>query len=82
MYQFRINEQEKADTFKVFEEMGMKPAQAIRLFFRHIRNNKKIPFEIEHIPNAATAKLLLLNDMEKDYKRFDSLEDLFHDLRN
>ena len=58
MYQFRIDEKEKADTFKVFEEMGMKPAQAIRLFFRHVRKNKKIPFEIEHIPNAATAKIL------------------------
>lgn len=82
MYQFRIDETEKAETFAVLNELGMKPAQAIRLFFRQIRQTKSIPFAIEHIPNEATAKNLLLSDLEKDYKRFDSVEALFADLHS
>ncbi len=58
MYQFRIDEAEKAETFAVLNDLGMKPAQAIRLFFRQVRQTKSIPFPIEHTPNAATAKNL------------------------
>jgi DNA-damage-inducible protein J len=82
MYQFRIDESEKAETFAVLNDLGMKPAQAIRLFFRQVRQTKSIPFAIEHIPNEATAKALLASAEEKDYKRFDSVEDLFADLRS
>lgn len=82
MYQFRIDEEEKAQTFAIFQEMGMKPAQAIRLFFRQVRQTKSIPFQIEHIPNEATAKAILLSDEQKDYSQsFDSVDDLFADLR-
>jgi DNA-damage-inducible protein J len=78
MYQFRIDETEKAETFAILNELGMKPAQAIRLFFRQVRQTKSIPFAIEHIPNEATAKNLL----SKEYsKSFTSVEDLFADLR-
>lgn len=78
MYQFRIDEAEKAETFAVLNDLGVKPAQAIRLFFRQVRQTKSIPFVIEHIPNEATAK----NLMSRDYsKSFDSVEDLFADLR-
>ena len=82
MYQFRIDEQEKAETFEILHEMGIKPAQAVRLFFRQIRKTHALPFPIEHTPNEKTAKILLKNDMEKDYKRFDTVEDLFADLRS
>jgi DNA-damage-inducible protein J len=47
MYQFRIDETEKAETFAVLNDLGMKPAQAIRLFFRQIRLTRSIPFAIE-----------------------------------
>ena len=77
MYQFRIDANEKAAAFDVFEWMGLKPAQAIRLFFRHIRKTKKMPFEIEHIPNAKTAKALLKDDYSKAYT---NLDNLFSDL--
>ena len=43
MYQFRIDENDKAETFRILEEMGIKPAQAVRLFFRQIR--KTHPFD-------------------------------------
>jgi antitoxin component of RelBE/YafQ-DinJ toxin-antitoxin module len=60
--------------------MGMKPAQAFRLFIRHVESTRKLPFEIEHIPNKTTANALLMPDSEKGYMRFDSVEDLFAEL--
>jgi DNA-damage-inducible protein J len=78
MYQFRIDETEKAETFAVLNDLGMKPAQAIRLFFRQIRQTKSIPFAIEHTPNALTAKNLLGDDYSKS---FDSVEALLADLQ-
>ena len=80
MYQFRIDEKEKAETFEILEGMGIKPSQAVRLFFRQIRKTHAIPFPIEHTPNEKTAKILLASDAEKDYKRFDTVDDLFTDL--
>lgn len=80
MYQIRIDEQEKAETFAIFEEMGIKPAQAVRLFFRQVRKTHALPFPIDYTPNERTAKILLQSDAEKDYKRIDSVDDLFADL--
>ncbi len=81
MYQIRIDEQEKAETFAILQEMGIKPAQAVRLFFRQIRKTHALPFPIEHTPNAKTAQTLLQPDAQKDYKRADSVDALFADLR-
>lgn len=79
MYQFRITEQEKAETFAIFEEMGIKPSQAVRLFFRQVRKTHALPFPIEYTPNEKTANSLLRSDSEKDYKRVNSVDDLFLD---
>ena len=81
LYQMRIDEQEKAETFAIFEEMGIKPAQAVRLFFRQVRKTHALPFPIECTPNEKTAKALLKSDEEKSYERVNSVEDLFADLR-
>jgi antitoxin component of RelBE/YafQ-DinJ toxin-antitoxin module len=57
--------------------MGLKPAQAVRLFFRQIRKTHTIPFPVEHTPNAKTAKALLSTDYVGP---FDTVEELFADL--
>ena len=77
MYQFRIDEQEKAETFEILHEMGIKPAQAVRLFFRQIRKTHALPFPIEHTPNEKTAKILMSNDYVGP---FETVGDLFADL--
>lgn len=82
LYQFRIDEQEKAETFAILQEMGIKPAQAVRLFFRQIRKTHAIPFPIEYTPNTKTAQTLLTGTSDKDYKRFDSVDTLFADLND
>lgn len=80
MYQLRIDPQEKAEAFAIFEEMGLKPSQAIRLFLRQVRKTHALPFPIDYTPNERTAKILLQSDAEKDYKRVNSVDDLFADL--
>ena len=81
-YQLRIDEQEKAETFAVFREMGINPAQAVRLFFRQVRKTHALPFPIEHTPNDKVAQILLQDDSKKDLKRFEDVDDLFDDLNN
>jgi len=77
-YQIRINEKEKAETFAVFNELGITPAQAVKMFFAQVRRTHRIPFPIEYTPNEETAKILLKN---KEYsKGFDNIEGLFADL--
>lgn len=82
MYQVRLSEQEKKDTFEVFQSLGVTPAQAIRMFFTQVRHTRSIPFPIEYTPNEQTEKILLADDNSKDYKSFASLDDLFADLKN
>ena len=81
-YQIRINEKDKQETFAIFSDLGITPAQAIKMFFAQVRTTRSIPFPIQHIPNEKTAKTLLACDENKGYKGFDNLEDLFNDLKN
>ena len=80
MYQFRIDEDEKAETFKIFNEMGLKPAQAVRLFFRQVRITQSIPFPIEHFPNAETKKVFTETDAGIDINRAKDIKDLLSKL--
>jgi addiction module RelB/DinJ family antitoxin len=82
MYQFRIDEHEKAEAFAILEDMGLKPSQAIRLFLRQVRKTRAMPFPIEHIPNDKTAEILSLSDPDKDLKRFETVDDLMNDLND
>ncbi len=81
-YQIRIDEEEKQETFAVFNELGITPAQAVKMFFTQVRRTHSIPFPIEYTPNEKTAKILLASDEEKGYESFDNLDGLFHDLKN
>ena len=81
-YQLRLDETTKRESFAVFHKLGMTPAEGMRIFLTTVARTKSIPFPIEYTPNEQTAKTLLASDAEKDYKEFNSLEDLFHDLKN
>lgn len=91
-YQVRLSEDEKTATFSVLRELGITPAQAVRLFFRQVVETRSIPFPIratdrcplgyDHTPNEETEKYLLLPDSEKGYKSFSNLGDLFADLKS
>ncbi len=81
VYQFRIDAREKAETFAVFENMGMKPAQAVRLFFRQVRATKTIPFPIEYSVNKETGDYLLAPSSDKEYQSFTNMDALLGDLK-
>jgi addiction module RelB/DinJ family antitoxin len=53
VYQIRIGSEEKQQAFAVFEQLGISPAQAIRLFFKQVVQTQSIPFQIEHSPKKS-----------------------------
>ena len=81
-YQLRLDEATKRESFAVFHELDMTPAEGMRNFLATVARTKSIPFPIEYHPNEQTAKTLLAGDAEKDYKGFANLDDLFDDLKN
>ncbi|OTG78901.1 RelB/DinJ family addiction module antitoxin [Acinetobacter terrae] len=48
VYQVRLDSQEKKHAFAVFKQLGITPAQAVRLFFKQVVLTKSIPFSIEN----------------------------------
>lgn len=48
VYQIRLDSQEKKHAFSVFKQLGITPAQAVRLFFKQVVLTKSIPFSIEN----------------------------------
>lgn len=48
VYQVRLDMHEKKQAFAVFKQLGISPAQAIRMFFRQVVMTRSIPFPIEH----------------------------------
>lgn len=81
-YQIRLDEAEKQETFAILKELGLNPAQAVRLFFSQIRQTRSIPFPIELPYNKETEAYLLSCREEKGYKQVDNLDDLFTELKS
>jgi addiction module RelB/DinJ family antitoxin len=79
-YQIRLSDDEKQEAFSVFRELGITPAQAVRLFLRQVVETRSIPFPIAkadrcpvragHTPNDELARDLLKPDSEKGYTPF------------
>lgn len=48
VYQIRLDSEEKKQAFAVFKQLGLTPAQAVRMFFRQVVLTQSIPFNIEN----------------------------------
>ena len=44
--QFRIDSTIKEQAFAVFQEMGISPSEAVRVFFRQVQKTRTIPFVV------------------------------------
>lgn len=77
-YQIQIDEKDKNETFAIFNDLGITPAQAVKMFFAQVRRTRKIPFPIEDTPNEKVSKILL--EDRKYSKSFKNVDDLFSDL--
>lgn len=53
----RLDTEAKEKAWQIFDELGMKPAQAFNLFIRQVSLQGGIPFEIK-IPNAETTEAM------------------------
>ena len=87
VYQVRLDSQEKKQAFAVFKQLGISPAQAVRLFFKQVVLTKSIPFAIEN-QNINMEHLLKLRKSKANQTTEDSAsnhleddhEDLFEEL--
>lgn len=65
VYQIRLDSQEKKQAFAVFKQLGITPAQAVRLFFKQVVITKSIPFSIEN-QNINLEQLIRLRKMKQN----------------
>ncbi|MDM1020250.1 type II toxin-antitoxin system RelB/DinJ family antitoxin [Acinetobacter sp. VNK23] len=87
VYQVRLDSQEKKQAFAVFKQLGISPAQAVRLFFKQVVLTKSIPFAIEN-QNINMEQLLKLRKSKANHSTENSAsnpieddhEDLFEEL--
>lgn len=49
----RVNGQLKEDAYAIFEKIGVRPSEAMRMFLTQVTMHKGLPFEVR-IPNADT----------------------------
>ena len=78
--QVRIDPETKADAEAVFARLGLKPSDAVRLFYSQVSLTQAIPFDLK-IPNAET--LEAMEDIKQGRKlvRHKSLEGFKASLR-
>lgn len=76
VYQIRLDAQEKQQAFEVFKQLGLTPAQAVRMFFKQVVLTQSIPFNIEH-KNPIPFNHLNKNPLDQDEEAY---QDIFSEL--
>lgn len=66
VYQVRLDSLEKKHAFAVFKQLGITPAQAVRLFFKQVVLTKSIPFAIEN-QSIDMEQLLKLKKLKQEH---------------
>ena len=72
VYQIRLDSQEKKQAFAVFKQLGITPAQAVRLFFKQVVLTKSIPFSIEN-QNINLEQLIKLRKLKQEQKEVEHI---------
>jgi DNA-damage-inducible protein J len=73
----RINPELKATAENILGQIGLSPAEAVRLFYKQICFQNGLPFEVK-IPNTTTIKAMQAADQGKT-KRAKNIDDLLAD---
>lgn len=74
----RLDVEVKKAAYSVFDEVGLKPAQAVNLFLREVALHKGLPFPIS-IPNADTSAAM--DELKQGGgKRFKTTDEFYSDL--
>ena len=72
----RIEPKVKERAEAVLHRLGVKPTEAIRMFYTQIALRNALPFDVS-IPNQETEGALLDSRLGRDLESFDSVDDLF-----
>ena len=74
----RIDSDTKARATEALTAMGLSVSDVIRMVLLRVAEERRLPFTVQ-VPNAATAKAMKELEDGKG-RRFESAEELFHDL--
>ncbi len=69
----------KRDTELIFEQLGINTTEAIRIFFKQVKLQRGLPFEMK-LPNETTQKAISDARSRKNVTETESVEQLFEDL--
>lgn len=75
----RVEPTLKHNAEDVFKQLGLKPTEAITLFYKQVAANKGLPFAVK-IPNKTTIKALTKAKHSKNTKSFKTIDSLFDEL--
>jgi DNA-damage-inducible protein J len=75
----RLEPKLKKETELIFEELGINTTEAIRIFFKQVKLQRGLPFEMK-IPNEITEEAILDAKTRKNVSSFESSDELFEDL--
>ncbi|MDP4008644.1 MAG: type II toxin-antitoxin system RelB/DinJ family antitoxin [Candidatus Peregrinibacteria bacterium] len=75
--QHRIDSNLKKEAEMILEGQGIKPAQAITIFYTEIKRAQGFPFLPSKVPNAELAKALKDIEKNKGSVRFKNKKDAF-----
>jgi DNA-damage-inducible protein J len=78
-YQLRLDETLKQESFSVFHELGITPAEGMRIFLTMVAKTKSIPFAV-NVPNAETQQVFEETDAGINLNKAESVPDLFKQL--
>jgi addiction module RelB/DinJ family antitoxin len=74
--QIRISQKLKKKSMIVAENLGFTTSTLIKLFLAHVVQSRKIPFEIEEIPNAKFLKAMKQAELDHKNGNYDSFDDM------
>ena len=79
VFSSRIDSYLKAEGDAILSSLGIKPSQALTMFYTQVVNHKGLPFDVK-IPNEETIKAL--NEDISRSKRYTDLDKMFLDLES
>lgn len=79
-YQLRLDEELKQESFSVFHELGITPAEGMRIFLTMVVKTQSIPFAIENKPNNETIQVIEEAKRGENLVVCQDMDDLFHKL--
>ena len=77
----RIDSQLKADAYAIFEQIGVKPSEAMRMFLSQVSLHRGLPFEVK-IPNAETLAAMKDDEVIEIHDIDEYFDSILEDVQN